>query len=295
MTTSTIAAVLTCHNRRELTLACLSSLRGQNDHDAMIVPIVVDDGSSDGTAEAIQNGFPEAIVIRGDGSLFWNNGMHRALSVAFTGDYDYYLWLNDDTQLDDDAIATLLSTHSALESRLVRPAIVVGSTRDPRIGEATYGGRHRPSPTRRMKFTNLPPLDEPQATETMNGNIVLVPRAVVRRIGNLDPEYEHGFGDQDYGLRARMADCEVWLTPGTIGACARNAAASYGARSLWDDLGGLGGTKGLPLRSWARFCKRWAGRCWPAYFASPYLRRAGLVIGAHLTKRMRARPGDRLC
>ena len=54
----------------------------------------------------------------------------------------------------------------------------------------------------------------------MNGNTVLVSRAVVRRVGNLDPAFAQQMGDFDYGLRARAAGCSVWTTPGTIGMCA---------------------------------------------------------------------------
>ena len=71
---------------------------------------VLDDASSDGTGEAIAEQFPEVTVLRGDGKLYWNGGMRRAFAAAIAGDYDYYLWMNDDTTLDDGALALLLET-----------------------------------------------------------------------------------------------------------------------------------------------------------------------------------------
>ena len=53
-----IAALLTVHNRRDLTVACLSALFNQKLPEAVeLQAYVVDDGSSDGTAEESGIGF----------------------------------------------------------------------------------------------------------------------------------------------------------------------------------------------------------------------------------------------
>ena len=56
-------------------------------------------------------------LLRGDGSLFWAGGMRLALGEALKGDYDYYVWLNDDTMLDPNAFKTLLGIHRDLSDR----------------------------------------------------------------------------------------------------------------------------------------------------------------------------------
>jgi GT2 family glycosyltransferase len=277
-----VAAVMTVFNRKEQTLACLESLRRQAGHDALLEPYVVDDGSTDGTSAAVAERFPEVTLLSGDGTLYWVHGMHLGLARAFEGDYDHYLWLNDDTQLDDDAVSVLLQASKDVAARTPNPAIIVGSTRDPASGALTYGGRERRSRLRRTRFEVLEPGDEPRPTETMNGNIVLVPREVVRRIGNIDPAYRHMWGDQDYGLRARAADCEVWTAPGTIGACSRNPLPVYGQRPYLDDLRTLFSVKGLLPSNWATFTRRWAGPLWPLFWVSPYLQRGLRVTAAHL-------------
>lgn len=278
-----IAAVMTCFNRRDKTLACLESLQRQHGHDAEIIPYVVDDGSTDGTGEAVAREHPEAIVLSGDGSLFWGGGMRLALERAFAdGGYDYYLWLNDDIDLDDDAVARLLAAARELEQRGQSSAVVVGSMRDPITGAVTYGGRHRPSRRRRSRYEVLqPPTEEPAPSETMNGNLVLVPAAVAARVGNVDPSFRQQWGDQDYGLRTRAAGGSVWVAPGTFGACPRNPEAVYGQRPLGAELRSLTSVKQLPPRDWATFNRRWAGPLWPVYWASPYLRRALRILSAH--------------
>lgn len=271
---------MTCHNRREKTLTCLEALRRQREHSATVDAYVVDDGSTDGTAEVVAALFPEAVLLRGDGSLYWAPGMRAALERAYAGDYDFYLWLNDDTTLDADALSVLLSTDRWLTERNYAPAIVVGSTRDPTTGMLTYGGRYRPSRLRASRFQALESSDEPRPSETMNGNVVLVPRAVARRIGNL-AGYRHSFGDQDYGLRARAAGFGVWLAPGTVATCARNPEPVYGERGLLQDLRSIWSIKGLLPADWLMFSRRWHGAFWPLYWSSPYIRRGLRVLGAH--------------
>ena len=96
-----IAAVMAVHNRRDLTLACLDSLRAQQLAGGTLDVFVLDDASTDGTAAAVLERHPDVRLLRGDGQLYWNGGMRRAFGEAMAGDYDYYLWMNDDTELDD--------------------------------------------------------------------------------------------------------------------------------------------------------------------------------------------------
>lgn len=106
-----IAALLTCHNRRELTLRCIQRLLAQSGYDAHLDVVVLDAASTDGTAEAIHARYEEATVLQGQADQFWNRGMHAAFSHAVAhGPYDFYLWVNDDTELAPGALATVLRT-----------------------------------------------------------------------------------------------------------------------------------------------------------------------------------------
>ena len=86
-------------------------------------------------------------------------------------------------------------------------------------------------------------------------------------------------GDFDYGLRARAAGCEVWLAPGTIGTCASHPQRRTDLAPLRQEMGRLWSVKELSPRPWLVFTRRWGGRLWPLYWASPYLRRGvGLIL-----------------
>jgi GT2 family glycosyltransferase len=273
VTAPRIAVLLTCHNRVDRTLACLDSLDRQHPAHAMLDIVVVDAGSTDGTAEAVVSRFPEVNVLRRGPDLYWNGGMRVALAHAYKRDPDLYLWLNDDVELDADAVDRLLASHRVLLARRLAPCIVVGSTRDPENGSLTYGGVVRPERLRPLHYERVEPGDTPRRAETMNGNCVLVPRTVVTRIGNLAAAYTHGMGDYDYCHRAVRAGCEVWVAPDSVGTCSRNPprsqAASLGAHSR-QALSPLGG---LPPSEWFTFARRWAGPLWFVYALSPYLRR----------------------
>ena len=253
-----IAVLLTCHNRRDTTMTCLKALSEQSLADGAELSVyLVDDGSADGTAAAIALSYPEVRIIAGNGELYWGGGMRLAWSEAAAGDYDFYLWLNDDTRLFPSAISTLLASWYDVTSP-GSPGIIVGSTCDPDARSLTYGGY-------RGRDTLIPPSGSVQPSDTMNGNIVLVPREVFQTVGSLSADFRHNGGDMDYGLRARKAGFRVWLAPGFLGLCRRNSGPSWADPAVpfvrrWR---GLNGPKGLPLREHYIYCKRHNRFGWP--------------------------------
>src|SRR5450759_1309133 len=188
---ATVSALLTCHNRREKTLACLESLRAAAIPGLTVNVHLVDDASNDGTAEAVASAFPDVEISRGTGEWFWGGGMRLAFSRAVPGRPDYLLWLNDDVFLDPYSLKHLLATHAALCADRQPLSIVVGSTRDPETGATTYGGVRRTSRLRRMAFARVAPTDTPRSCDTMNGNLVLIPRSVYSVVGNIDEKFTH--------------------------------------------------------------------------------------------------------
>ena len=272
---ATISALLTCHNRREQTLVCLESLRGNAIPGVTVDVHLVDDASNDGTAEAVAAAYPEVEISRGSGDLFWGGGMRLAFTRAVPARPDHVLWLNDDVVLDPDALERLLTTYATLCAGRKPLSVVVGSTRDPQTGATTYGGVRRTSRLRRMAFALVAPTDTPQACDTMNGNVVLIPRSVYSVVGNMDERFTHGGGDTDYGLRARSAGCQVYLAPGHVGICSVNPRAGTfrdETLSRRERLRLVASPKGLPVSEWAALCRRHGGPLWPALALSPYVR-----------------------
>jgi GT2 family glycosyltransferase len=207
--------------------------------------------------------------------------MRLAFDHAMRRGFDYYLWLNDDTLLHQGSVAKLLATNKALRSGSVGDAIIAGTTIDPKTGQHTYGGLMRSSRWHPLKFRLVPPGDTPLRCLTMNGNCVLIPAEVARKVGNLSAEYCHSMGDTDYGLRAGRLGYSVWLAPGDVGMCTRNSALGtwedkkLSLRERWKKVIS---PKGRPPKDWWVYCKRHAGPLWILFWCRPYV---GMLVPVH--------------
>lgn len=262
-----VTVLMTSFNRRRKTLACLRSVFGTEAPAALHV-ILVDDSSSDGTAGAVLEAFPDVTLVEGTGALYWAGGMRLAFERAWEQPFDYLLWLNDDVVLSADAVENLIRTERELRS--VRgPCIVVGALQDPATGATTYSGVARCG-LRRTEFRQIPPGEGPRRAETMNGNVVLVPRDVAQCLGTFDRAYRHGIADYDYGLRGAAAGIETWIAPRFVGTCSRHGprATAPSNEKLWTIMS----PKRLPPWGWLVFTRRHTGRMWPVYWLSPYVR-----------------------
>lgn len=211
-----VAVLLTVHNRKAKTIACLRELfiqaeafKAERKYEFSVY--LVDDGCTDGTSDAVSKEFTDVRIIKGNGELYWNRGMCLAWNEAAMESPDFYLWLNDDTVLKPGAITALLEN----SVRLGHKAIVVGSTVSS-TGALTYGGR-----TRSGKLIEPGPMI-PKPCSIFNGNLVLVPSSVFNVLGTMDPCYSHGFGDFDYGIRAEKAGIDAVVAPGILAVCDRD-------------------------------------------------------------------------
>lgn len=193
-----IAVLLTCYNRKYKTIHCLESL-------FRVLPacevFLVDDASTDGTNEAVRKHFPNVHIIEGNGNLFWSRGMYTAWKEAIKGNYDYYLWLNDDVELYPFFFQELMECIQYGKNH----CIVSGLIENAEKTRILYGGCD--------EHKQLAQCNQiPTSITFMNGNVVLVPKCVVSEIGIIDPVYHHDLGDVDYGLRALEHGIKVYAT-----------------------------------------------------------------------------------
>jgi GT2 family glycosyltransferase len=221
MSKQNIAVLMTCYNRKDTTLRGLETLFSQKLPPGMDMEVyLVDDGSPDQTGKHVTGKYPSVHVIQGDGNLYWGGGMRLAWDVASAAaDYNFYLWLNDDVELHERAIATLFEDSQYILAEFQKVALVSGCVTCPETGRTTYSGNNN--------GVVLQPSGVPQPCLHNNGNVVLVPGGIFREIGNISKAFCHQMGDGDYGLRCLDAGFGCYVSSKSVGTCEKNNKPSW--------------------------------------------------------------------
>ncbi|HEX8459840.1 MAG TPA: glycosyltransferase [Segetibacter sp.] len=265
-----IAALLATFNRKQKTLECLRRLQQQQlPADCELEVYLTDDASSDGTATAVKDLFPRVNLFKGTGSLFWAGGMRFTWRKALTSNPDYYLLLNDDTLLNDNAIAVLLN-HTSFTTK---PSIVIGSTVDLSTGKTSYGGSKLTSKSL-WKGSMIEAPTVFTHVDFANANIMLVPKQIVEKIGILSEAFTHSLADYDYTLRAKKAGFDVIVAPGFLGSCVDDHGNNWKSKNttLRERIQYLKSPKGLAYDEFLKFIKDHFPMSYPAAFTKLWLK-----------------------
>jgi hypothetical protein len=208
MRPTVIDAVVATRDSRELVLECVEHLRSP----LLERVIVVDNGSVDGTSEALRARGVEVVGLEQPESLSfaYNRG-------AEAGTSRLVLFLNDDVFATDVSIAQLME---ALEGH-VGAVAASGRLVDPRDGRTQEQYLPRAFPSSFALAASLfgrtrPPLELDEATvvpvDQPPGACLLVHRDAFEAVGRWDEDFEFWFEDVDLARRLR-ARGEVLYVP----------------------------------------------------------------------------------
>jgi GT2 family glycosyltransferase len=209
-----VGVVVLTWNGREDTLACLGSLAATT--GATLRVIVVDNGSSDGTASAVRAGFPDVELVRSEQNLGFAGGNNLGIRRALELGVEHVLVLNNDTEVEPGAVAALADEArrtpdaAALCAKLLyaEPPDRIwfaGADFDPRRG---YNGRQRG-----YGEADGPAFSAVAETDRACGAAMLVPRPVLDRVGSFDPDLFLYSEDTEWSLRARAAGYRLLVVP----------------------------------------------------------------------------------
>jgi hypothetical protein len=210
-------------NTREMTLACLRSVYAQT-HDTPFELIMVDNGSADGSAEAIAAAFPQVRLI----AEAVNHGFAKANNIAAEqARGEYLLLLNTDTVVLDGAIDKLVAFARAHPDA----GIWGGRTQfaDGRLNPTSVWGKITPWSAvsfasglrgllRRFEAFNPEGLgawqrDSERRVDIVSGCFLMIERAFWNRLGGFDRRFFMYGEEADLCARARAAGARPLMTP----------------------------------------------------------------------------------
>lgn len=184
--------------------------------------IVADDNSNDGTADWLNQNYPDIIVLKGKGNLWWSGGINLGVQYAIKNlKYEYVLLWNHDTICADDYILNLIKNIEKHDSNtiiaskvffLAKPSVLfsMGAFFDPRTGKTKLNG---------YGMVDSDEFNHPVQVDWTGGMGTLIPSHIFTHVGLFDeknfPQY---YGDCDFFLRAKekgfhmvaVPDLRIW-------------------------------------------------------------------------------------
>ncbi len=158
--------------------------------------VVVDDGSTDGTADTVAQKFPGVRLIREQGDLWWSKAMNVGISDALNRHPAFVLVMNDDVDFKPDFLESLVSFAEQ------RPRTLVGSLvydlND--TSKLWYaGGKIRWWTGQTLARMSV----QDGALRWLTGMGTLIPTAAFLEVGFYDEKwFPQGSGDADFSMRA---------------------------------------------------------------------------------------------
>ena len=208
-----MAIVAPVHNRRDITLQCLKSLSRIEKASLEISVVIVDDGSTDGTSDAVRTEYPWVRLVEADGSLFFTEGTNVGIRSALEDDPDYVLMMNDDQVFDADFLKFMVETAEKFPRSIVGPLLLLWDTphklfqTSPRWKTLAGGWVH----WYRQTVWTVP--KDPWEVDVIVGNCLLVPVQAIREAGLMNSKRYPNFGDAEYTPRLKKRGWRLLIDP----------------------------------------------------------------------------------
>jgi GT2 family glycosyltransferase len=260
------------------TLECLESLSHLTYPNHRI--ILVDNGSTDETVEAVRERFPEVELIVNKKNLGFQRGFNAGIRRALDTGAEFVFVINNDTSVSPNILDELIKYAEPIEVGMVSPKIYYAS--DPeRIW--SVGGDCSPI-TFEMTHKGDNQLDRGQWEKVINrdflvGCAILIKRSTLETIGLFDTGYHPiYYEDVDLCVRARRAGFRLLLVP---------------SAKMWHKVSASGGGSGSPrerylmARHSVRYFRKYV-RGWRWLIVGPY--RFGSAIKTTLRLAGQRRP-----
>jgi GT2 family glycosyltransferase len=202
------------HNRLDLTKACLESVFETAEKSTSFEIIVIDDHSTDGTAEYLQALGPRVRTISNDTRKCFAENINSAAPLARG---EYLCFLNNDTLVTTGWLQKLLAAARS------DPAIAVVGNRHLTPGTElidhagmVFDSRKRPVHLYRGQPADFRPALFSQEFQCVTAACWLVKKKIFLELGGFDSGFKNGFEDIDFCLRAGRAGHKIFYAADSI-------------------------------------------------------------------------------
>ncbi len=228
-----VGIVIPIWNAIAYTLACLESLTQLSYPRFEIV--VIDNGSTDGSYEAIRTHYPSVILIRNETNKGFAHACNQGLRHIFEREAQYALLLNNDTLIAPDMLTRLIEVaRSHPDVGIFGPKICYADR--PEIPWFTGIRFNWPIYIVRTASPKYQVQSEtPELVDFISGCGMLIRRSVYEAIGGFSEEYFMYYEDLDFCLRAKRAGWPAMYVPHAL---------------MWHALSVSSGGKDSPLKQY---------------------------------------------
>lgn len=225
---TTIAVVILNWNGKNDTLACLKSISSSQADGLEVLPMVVDNRSTDGSVESIHRAYPKTLIVENRDNLGFSEGNNIGIRIALEKKTDFVFILNNDTIIDKHCISQLIKAFNDYKDwSIIGPKIYfrAGKEFHKDLYKATDRGRVIWYAGGQLDWTTVlathrgvdevdhRQFDKPEQTDFASGCALIMRRQVFERIGLLNPDYFVYYEDLDFNIRARKAGFKIGFYP----------------------------------------------------------------------------------
>lgn len=189
-----IYILLPVHNRSAITEHFVNCLAAQTYRSYHLV--LIDDGSTDGTADMVRAKIKEISVIKGDGNWWWAGSLQQGidwLKKRRVSDREIVMFANDDITFGVDFLQKATNVMKGLHNALLLPYVLnekTGQSEDPGL---------------EVDFCTLSfhPASSPEKVNCLPTRGLFMRMADLRKVGNFHPRLlPHYLSDYEFTIRA---------------------------------------------------------------------------------------------
>jgi GT2 family glycosyltransferase len=208
-----VAIIVVTWNQRDLTLDCLASLQQQRYPN--LETIVVDNGSTDGTADAVRAAYPGVVMIENGENLGFVGGNNAGLRYALQGDPEYLMLLNNDTALDPEMVNDLLAVMQADPTIGIAGPKMLYFDQPETIWCAGNRINWRTGDSLRLQAEqpDVAIQESPREVDFITGCAICLRREVIEQIGLLDSRFFIYYEETDWCVQARNRGWKILYVP----------------------------------------------------------------------------------